>query len=535
MTTILRSRLDPRSEGYLRNVQDFDAKRRVVADARASAIAGGDARSRQRHADRGKLTARQRVAGLLDAGTPFQEIGQLAGHGVYEQPVPSAALVAGIGVVAGRPAMIVANDATVKGGTYFPLTVRKHLRAQDIARENGLPSIYLVDSGGVFLPMQQDLFPDEHHLGRIFRNIAEMSALGLPQIAAVMGSCTAGGAYIPAMCDETVIVRGTGTVFLGGPQLVRAATGEVVDAETLGGADLHSRVTGVADHIAENDEHALALVRDIAARTAGAPVPAPPAVPRPPLHDPAELAGVVSAGLREHIPAREILARLLDGSEFTEYRSRFGPTMVCGTGHIGGYPVGVLINDGVLFSESAQKATNFIELCAQRAIPLVFLHNINGFMVGAEYEAGGITKHGAKLVNAVSCAAVPKFSVVVGGSYGAGNFAMCGRSMGPWQMAMWPSAKSTVVGAEQTATVMALIRSDQLAKEGKTLSPEEEEAIRKPIIDAYEEQAQPLYYAARLWVDAIIDPGQTREWLTLCLATAAGAPPRQTSFGVFRM
>jgi 3-methylcrotonyl-CoA carboxylase beta subunit len=535
VTTILPSRLDRRSDRYLRNVHDFAARSRVIAAARAQAVAGGDDRSRRRHTDRGKLTARQRVARLLDPGTPFQEIGQLAGHGVYDQPVPSAALVAGIGMVAGRPTMVVANDATVKGGTYFPLTVRKHLRAQDVARENGLPSVYLVDSGGVFLPMQEDLFPDEHHLGRIFRNIAEMSALGLPQIAAVMGSCTAGGAYIPAMCDETVIVRGTGTVFLGGPQLVRAATGEVVDAETLGGADLHTRLTGVADHLAENDEHALRLVRAIAARAGGRPAPGPAAEPRPPLHDPAELPGVVSAGLREHIPAREILARLLDGSELTEYRARFGPTMVCGTGHIGGYPAGVLINDGVLFSESAQKATNFIELCAQRDIPLVFLHNINGFMVGAEYEAGGITKHGAELVNAVSCVAVPKFSVVVGGSYGAGNFAMCGRSMGPWQMAMWPSAKSTVVGAEQTATVMTLIRADQLAKEGRTLSPEEEESIRKPILDAYEEQSQPLYYAARLWVDAVIDPAETREWLTLCLATAAGAPRRPTRFGVFRI
>jgi 3-methylcrotonyl-CoA carboxylase beta subunit len=533
--TPLRSHLDTSSDSFLRNTEAFDLKRRDIAEARALAVAGGDERSHRRHTSRGKLTARQRVVRLLDPGTPFLEIGQLVGHDVYDQPVPSAALVTGIGVVGGRPVAVFANDATVKGGTYFPLTVRKHLRTQQVARENGLPCVYLVDSGGVYLPMQEDLFPDENHLGRIFRNIAEMSALGLPQIAAVMGSCTAGGAYIPAMCDETVMVRGTGTVFLGGPQLVRAATGETVDAETLGGADLHTRVTGVADHLAENDDHALDLVRDIVRRTAaGTPSP-PPERPRPPLYDPAELPGIVSAGLREHIPAREILARLLDGSELAEYRARFGPTIVCGTGHIGGYPVGVVINDGVLFSESAQKATNFIELCAQRKIPLLFLHNINGFMVGAEYEAGGITKHGAKLVNAVSCAQVPKFSLVVGGSFGAGNFAMCGRSMGPRLMAMWPTAKSTVVGAEQTATVMALIRGDQLAKEGKTLGAEEEESIRRPIIDAYDRQSQPLYFAARLWVDAVIDPTDTREWLALSLAMAADSPEHDTRFGVFRM
>ena len=533
--TPLRSSVDTSSTAFLDNTRAFDLKRHAIAEARALAVAGGDEKSHRRHASRGKLTARQRVHRLLDPGTPFLEIGQLVGHEVYDQPVPSAALITGIGMIGGRPAMVFANDATVKGGTYFPLTVRKHLRGQKVARENGLPCVYLVDSGGVYLPLQEDLFPDEDHLGRIFRNIAELSAQGIPQIAAVMGSCTAGGAYIPAMCDEAVIVKGTGTVFLGGPQLVRAATGEIVDAETLGGADLHTRVTGVADHFAENDEHALELVRDIVRRTGAGPLSAPPEQPRPPLHDPAELPGIISAGLREHIPAREILARLLDGSELVEYRARFGPTIVCGTGHIGGYPVGVVINDGVLFSESAQKATNFIELCAQREIPLLFLHNINGFMVGAEYEAGGITKHGAKLVNAVSCAKVPKFSLVVGGSFGAGNFAMCGRSMGPRLMAMWPSAKSTVVGAEQTATVMALIRGDQLAKEGLTLSAEEEEAIKRPIIDTYDRQSQPLYFAARLWVDAVVDPTDTRDWLTLCLAMAADSPKQDTRFGVFRM
>ncbi|WNI18777.1 carboxyl transferase domain-containing protein [Actinacidiphila sp. ITFR-21] len=531
----LRSQVDTSSEIFRHNAEAFDHKRQVIAEARTSALGGGGEQARRRHAERGKLPARGRVHQLLDPGTPFLEIGQLAAHGVYDQPVPSAGLVTGVGVVGGRPAMIFANDATVKGGTYFPLTVKKHVRAQAIARENRLPCVYLVDSGGVYLPLQEDLFPDEHHLGRIFRNIAEMSALGLPQIAAVMGSCTAGAAYIPAMCDETVMVRGTGAVFLGGPQLVRAATGEVVDAETLGGADLHTRVTGVADHLAESDDHALALVRGIVARSSAPVVASPPERPRPPLFDPAELPGIVSAGLREHIPAREILARLLDGSELTEYRARFGPTMVCGTGHVGGYPVGVLVNDGVLFSESAQKAANFIELCAQRGLPLLFLHNINGFMVGAQYEAGGITKHGAKLVNAVATARVPKFSLVIGASFGAGNFAMCGRAMGPRLMAMWPSARSTVVGGEQTATVMALIRGDRLRKEGRTLSPEEERSIREPIVESYERQSQPLYYAARMWVDAVVDPTDTREWLTLCLALAGSAPAEETRFGVFRM
>ena len=527
--------IDPRSETFRRNLADFDERRRSVAEARGAALAGGDERSHRRHAERGKLTARQRLALLLDPGSAFLEVGQLAAHEVYDQPVPSAALVTGIGVVAGRLVMVFANDATVKGGSYFPLGVQKQLRAQEIARQNGLPCVYLVDSGGVYLPLQAEIFPGPNTLGTIFRNIAEMSALGLTQIAAVMGSCTAGGAYIPTMCDETVIVRGNGTVFLGGPQLVKAATGEVVDAETLGGADLHTRVSAVADHYALDDEHALALVREIVARNPGPRLAEPPREPCPPKYDPAELAGIVSAGLREPIPAREILARLLDGSELAEYRARYGTTLVCGTGHIGGYPVGVLINDGVLFSESALKAANFIELCVQRDIPLLFLHNINGFMVGAQYEAEGIAKHGAKLVNAVATARVPKFSLVVGGSFGAGNFAMCGRPLGPTLMAMWPSAKSTVVGAEQTATVMALLRAEQLAKQGLELSAEEEESIRRPIIEAYDEQSRPVYFAARLWVDAVVDPVDTRSWLTLALAMAATSPRQDTQFGVFRM
>ncbi|MEU5592704.1 carboxyl transferase domain-containing protein [Streptomyces sp. NPDC020298] len=532
---VLTSNIDTASETFRRNAEDFDIRRDAVERAREAAVAGGDDRARRKHAERGKLTARQRISRLLDPGTAFLEIGQLAAHDVYDQPVPSAALVTGIGVVAGRLVTVFANDATVKGGTYFPLGVRKHLRAQEIARENGLPCVYLVDSGGVYLPLQEDLFPGEHHLGRIFRNIAEMSGAGIPQIAAVMGSCTAGGAYIPTMCDEAVIVRGTGTVFLGGPQLVKAATGEVVDAQTLGGADLHTRVSGVADHFAEDDEHALDLVREIVSRHPAPTVSEPPVPPQEPLYDPAELPGIVSAGLREHIPAREILARLLDGSEFSEYRARYGTTIVCGTGRIGGYPVGVVINDGILFPDSSLKAANFVELCVQRDIPLLFLHNINGFMVGSQYEAEGIAKHGAKLVNAVSTARVPKFSIVIGGSYGAGNFAMCGRSMGPRLMAMWPSGSSTVVGAEQTATVMALIRKDQLAKQGRTLTDEEEQAIRQPIVEAYEKQSQPAYFGARLWVDAVIDPVETRDWMTLSLAMAAGSPEQETRFGVFRM
>lgn len=479
--------------------------------------------------------ARERISRLLDVGTAFLEVGQCAGHELYDDAVPSAAIVTGIGIIAGRPCMVMANDATVKGGTYYPITVRKQIRTQAIARENGLPCVYLVDSGGAFLPMQEELFPDEQHFGRIFRNIAEMSAMGLPQVAAVMGSCTAGGAYIPAMCDETVIVKGVGTIFLGGPQLVRAATGEFVDAETLGGADLHTRLSGVADHYAEDDGHALALVRQILARPNARRVSPPPGRACAPLHDPAELPGIVNANPKIPIPAMEILARLLDGSELVQYRERYGPTLVCGTGAIGGYPVGVLINDGVLFSESAQKAANFIELCSQSAIPLLFLHNISGFMVGQKYEAGGIAKDGAKMVNAVSCARVPKFSVVVGGSFGAGNFAMCGRAFGPRLMAMWPNARTSVMGGEQAATVLALVRQEQLARQGLPFPPEEMEAFKRPTREHYEYHGRPVYAASRLWVDAVIDPVETRPWLTLGLALAAGSPREDTRFGVFRM
>ncbi|MEO9383304.1 carboxyl transferase domain-containing protein [Chromobacterium phragmitis] len=531
----IESRLPASGEAYERNMAAYGLLRGQIAAARDAALLGGGAEARAKQAAKGKLSPRERLSLLLDPGTPFLEIGQLAGHEVYDHAVPCAGIVTGIGIVAGHAVAVFANDASVKGGTYYPLTLRKHLRTQDIARELGLPCLYLVDSGGVYLPLQEEIFPDEHHFGRIFRNIAEMSALGLPQISAVLGSCTAGGAYIPAMSDETIIVRGNGSIFLGGPQLVRAATGVIVDAETLGGADIHTRDSGVADHYAVSDEHAIQLLRDIVARRGVGRQYAPPQAPVPPRHDPAELPGIISANPREHIPAREILARLLDDSAFAEYRARFGASILCGTGHVGGYPVGVLINDGVLFSESAQKAANFIEICSQRGIPLLFLHNINGFMVGAEYEAGGIAKHGAKMVNAASCARVPKFSILIGGSYGAGNLAMCGRSIGPQLMAMWPNAKTTVVGGEQAATVLALIRAEQLEKQGKSWTAEEEETFKRPIREAYERQGQALYVASRLWVDAIVDPAQTREWLALSLALATAMPARDTRFGVFRM
>jgi 3-methylcrotonyl-CoA carboxylase beta subunit len=534
--TVLHSRVDTQSDTFRRNREAYDAQRAEIASAQEAAVTGGGAAARERHKGRGKLLARERIAMLLDPGTAFLEIGQLGGHGVYEDAVPCAGIVTGVGVVCGRACAIVANDATVKGGTYYPLTIRKHVRAQQVARENALPCIYLVDSGGAFLPLQEEIFPDENQFGRIFRNIAELSAMGLTQIAAVLGSCTAGGAYVPAMCDETVIVRDSGTIFLGGPQLVRAATGTVVDPETLGGADVHTRKSGVADHYAMDDRHALSLVREIVARPGPGALAQPPLPDEPPLYDPAEIGGIISANPREPISSREILARILDGSRIVPYRDRYGPTVICGTGAIGGFPVGVIINDGVLFSESAQKATNFIELCSQTGTPLVFLHNISGFMVGPEYEAGGIAKDGAKMINAVSCARVPKFSLLIGGSYGAGNFAMCGRAFGPRLMGMWPNARTSVMGGEQAAMVLTLVRAEQLARRGKAfLSEDEEEAFKQPIRAAYEEKGRPLYAAARMWVDAVVDPIDTRAWLALGLALAAGAPKEETRFGVFRM
>tara|TARA_R110000751_G_scaffold24824_7_gene68025 strand:+ start:4833 stop:6434 length:1602 start_codon:yes stop_codon:yes gene_type:complete len=513
----------------------YDRHRHAISQAREQAVRGGSPEAVARHRDRGKLTARERISELLDPGTPFMEIGQLAGHGLYDESVPSGGLITGIGMVEGRLAMVMANDATVKGGTYYPITVKKQIRAQQVARENGLVSIYLVDSGGAFLPLQEELFPDENHFGRIFRNIAEMSAIGLPQVAAVMGSCTAGGAYIPAMCDETVIVRGTSTIFLGGPQLVQAATGEIIDAQALGGADLHTAESAVADHLAHDDHHALALVRSIIARVPAPVVPAPPLTPRKPSRPDTDITPLIPLDSRQRMPARDILECLLDAGRLVEYRARYGTTIICGTAAIGGYPVGVVMNDGVLFSQSAQKAANFIELCCQRDIPLLFLHDISGFMVGRAYEADGIARHGAKLVNAVATARVPKFSLLIGGSYGAGNFAMCGRAFGPRLMAMWPNARTSVMGGEQAATVLSLIREEQMRKAGRSFSAEERIAFEKPVRDAYERASHPVNAAARLWVDAVIDPLDTREWFTLALAMAASSPKEETRFGVFRM
>ena len=533
--TSIGSGVDVESLVFRENLAAYEQQRLLVKNASLRAISGGETAAKAKHLERNKLLARERIARLLDPGTPFLEIGQLAGHGMYDDNIASAGIITGIGFVAGRACMVVANDATVKGGTYYPLTVRKHIRAQDVARQNHLPCIYLVDSGGAFLPLQEDIFPDEHHFGRIFRNIAEMSAMGLPQISAVMGSCTAGGAYIPAMSDETVIVKGNGTIFLGGPQLVQAATGAVVDAQSLGGAELHTSKSAVADHIAIDDRHALQIVREIIDRTPGVSVKPPPHQPVPPLYDAGEIAGLISHNPREPLPARQILARLIDASELVEYRARWGTTVICGTARIGGFPVGIVMNDGVLFSESAQKATNFIELCCQRDIPLLFLHNVSGFMVGQEYESGGIARHGAKMVNAVSCAQVPKFSLLIGGSYGAGNFAMCGRAFGPRLMGMWPNARTSVMGGEQAATVMALVREAQLKAQNKPFTPEEVEAYKEPIRESYARSGHPINAAAHLWVDSVVDPADTRAWLTLGLAVAASAPSVATRFGVFRM
>ena len=533
--SILGTQLNPRSAEFLANAAAMQA---VVDDLHArcdQAALGGNEAARAKHVARGKLLPRERVQRLLDPGSPFLELSPLAALNMYNNDAPGAGVIAGVGRVSGVDCMIVCNDATVKGGTYYPMTVKKHLRAQEVAAQNQLPCIYLVDSGGAFLPLQEDIFPDENHFGKIFRSIAEMSSMGIKQIAAVMGQCTAGGAYIPAMCDETVIVQGNGTIYLGGPQLVQAATGEVVDAQTLGGADVHTTMSGVADHQAADDMHALSIVRAIVARPGPVAGPRAPKAPVAPLYDAKELHGLISANPKQPLAAREILARLMDGSEFQFYRERYGTSLLCGTGAIGGYPVGVLINDGVLFSESAQKAANFIELCSQSDIPLVFLHNISGFMVGAAYEQAGIAKDGAKMVNAVSTARVPKFSVVIGGSYGAGAYAMCGRAFGPRWMAMWPNARTSVMGGEQAATVLALVRQEQLARQGKQLSQQEQDAFKQPIRDHYAQNSSALHAASRLWVDAVVDPADTRAWLTMGLALAASSPKEETRFGVFRM
>ncbi len=534
--TVLHSEIDRGSEAFAQNAASMRA---LVADLQQKlqiVSGGGGETARSRHTARGKMLARERVDLLVDPGTAFLELSPLAAHGLYGGDVHSASIVTGVGRVAGRECVIVANDATIKGGTYYPLTVKKHLRAQDIARQNRLPCIYMVDSGGAFLPQQDEIFPDERNFGRIFYNQAQLSSQGIPQIAIVMGSCTAGGAYVPAMCDESIIVRNQGTIFLGGPPLVKAATGEVVSAEDLGGADVHSRQSGVTDHMAQNDAHAIGLARRIVGNlNAPARNLAGWHEPREPLYARDDIYGVVPMDTRKPYDIREIIARLVDGSEFDEFKKLYGQTLVCGFAHIWGYPVGILGNNGILFSESAQKGAHFIELCCQRQIPLLFLQNITGFMVGRKYEAGGIAKDGAKLVTAVATAGVPKFTVVVGGSYGAGNYGMCGRAYSPRFLWMWPNARISVMGGEQAAMVLSQLRRDNIEASGGKWSAEEEEKFRAPIRAQYEDQGHPYYATARLWDDGVIDPADTRQVLGLALSAAANAPAEPTKFGIFRM
>ncbi|WP_129840654.1 carboxyl transferase domain-containing protein [Streptomyces sp. RFCAC02] len=529
---VLSSTADPTSGGWAANEA---AHRELVALLRAKLAAarlGGGERARARHTARGKMLPRDRVDALLDAGSPFLEIAPLAADGMYDGAAPAAGVIAGIGRVSGREAVVVANDATVKGGTYYPMTVKKHLRAQEIALDNRLPCLYLVDSGGAYLPLQDEVFPDRDHFGRIFYNQARLSAARIPQIAAVLGSCTAGGAYVPAMSDEAVIVRGQGTIFLGGPPLVKAATGEVVTAEELGGGEVHTKVSGVADHLADDDAHALRIVRTIAATLPPrGPLPWPVEPAEEPAVDPAGLYGAVPVDPRTPYDVREVIARLVDGSRFAEFKAGFGTTLVTGFAHIHGHPVGVVANNGILFSESAQKGAHFVELCDQRGIPLLFLQNISGFMVGRAYEAGGIAKHGAKMVTAVACARVPRLTVVIGGSYGAGNYSMCGRAYSPRFLWMWPNAKISVMGGEQAAAVLATVRRDQRPD----WSEAEEEAFKAPIREQYEERGSAWYATARLWDDGVIDPLETRTVLGLALTACANAPLAEGGYGVFRM
>ncbi|MFT3898514.1 MAG: carboxyl transferase domain-containing protein [Thermomonas sp.] len=532
----LISQIDTRSQDFADNAA-FHRELVAELDRRlARAADGGGEKARARHTERGKLLARDRITALLDPGSPFLEIAPLAAEGMYDDAAPAAGMVCGIGRVMGQEVVVVANDATVKGGTYFPMTVKKHLRAQEIARENRLPCIYLVDSGGAFLPLQDEVFPDKEHFGRIFYNQARLSAGNIPQVAVVMGSCTAGGAYVPAMCDESVIVREQGTIFLGGPPLVKAATGEVVDAETLGGADVHTSVSGVADHFAEDDRHALEIARGIVGtlnRTKILPVAAQPS--REPLYAAEELYGIVPKDARRPFDIREVIARIVDGSELQEFKSRYGKTLVAGFAHLHGYPVGIIANNGILFSESALKGAHFIELCNQRGIPLVFLQNITGFMVGKKYEQAGIAKDGAKMVTAVACSSVPKFTVVIGGSFGAGNYAMCGRAYGARFLWMWPNARISVMGGEQAASVLATVKRDGIETKGGTWSAGEEDAFKAPIREQYESQGNPYYATARLWDDGIIDPADTRRVLGLGISASLNAPIEPAKFGVFRM
>ena len=534
--SILKTRINSRSAEFQANAE---AMRALVADLRdkaAKVALGGSEAARKKHMARGKLLPRERVNHLLDPGTPFLEVGQLAAYGLYDNDAPAAGIITGIGRVQGGECMIVANDATVKGGTYYPMTVKKHLRAQEIAEQNHLPCVYLVDSGGAFLPRQDEVFPDRDHFGRIFYNQASMSAKGIAQIAVVMGSCTAGGAYVPAMSDETVIVKNQGTIFLGGPPLVKAATGEVVTAEDLGGGDVHTRISGVADYLAENDVHALYLARRILANLNRIkPIALALGHGEEPLYDPQEIYGILPTDTRKPYDVRELIARIVDGSRFDEFKARYGSTLVTGFAQLYGYPVGLIANNGILFSESAQKGAHFIELCGQRGIPLLFMQNITGFMVGRKYENGGIAKDGAKMVTAVSTVQVPKITLLVGGSFGAGNYGMCGRAYSPRFLWIWPNSRISVMGGEQAASVLATVRRDGIEAEGGQWSKEEEEAFKTPIRQQYEEQGHPYYATARLWDDGVVDPAQSRRILGLSLSAALNAPIPQTRFGLFRM
>ena len=534
--SLLPTRINPRSDAYAANAAAMRALVQDLRDRAALVAQGGGSAASAKHIARGKRLVRDRIDQLVDPGAPFLEIGQLAAWDLYGGDAPAAGLVAGVGTIHGRQCMVIANDATVKGGTYYPLTVKKHLRAQEIAQENRLPCIYLVDSGGAYLPLQDEVFPDRDHFGRIFYNQAHMSALGIPQVAVVMGSCTAGGAYVPAMSDETVIVRNQGTIFLGGPPLVRAATGEIVSAEDLGGADVHTRISGVADHLARDDDDALQIARRIVANLNGpAPSAAPPGTIEEPVYDPEEIYGIVPVDKRQPYDVREIIARVVDGSRLDEFKARYGTTLVTGFARLYGHGVGIIANNGILFGESAQKGAHFIELCAQRQIPLVFLQNITGFMVGRQAENGGIAKDGAKMVTAVATAQVPKVTMLVGGSFGAGNYGMCGRAYSPRFLWTWPNSRISVMGGEQAASVLATVRRDGLEARGQSPAAAEEEAFKAPIREQYEQQGNPYYATARLWDDGIVDPAQTRRVLGLSLAVARNGPVVPTRFGLFRM
>ncbi len=533
---VLETRINPADETFRRNRERMEQLVLELRSRIARAREGGGARYLQRHREQGKLSVRERLERLLDPGSPFLELSPLAAFEMYDSEAPGAGLVTGVGRISGRETLIVANDATVKGGTYYPITVKKHVRAQQVALDNRLPCVYLVDSGGAFLPLQADVFPDREHFGRIFFNQARMSAERIPQIAVVMGSCTAGGAYVPAMSDETIIVKGTGTIFLGGPPLVKAATGEEVTAEELGGADVHTRLSGVADYLAEDDEHALSICREIVSTLTGVKtLPPETLAPEEPRYDPSELYGIVNADIRKPYDVREIIARLVDGSRFDEFKARYGATLVAGFARVHGLLVGILANNGVLFSESALKATHFIEMCNLRGVPLLFLQNITGFMVGRQYERAGIAKDGAKMVHAVANSVVPKFTLIIGGSFGAGNYGMCGRAYEPRFLWMWPNARISVMGGEQAADVLATVKREQLAREGKDFAADDVQALRQPILEKYDTEGSPYYSTARLWDDGILDPVETRKTLALAISVSYNAPIGRAKFGVFRM